>query len=334
MASFAALSTKATGLVSRAKGDRSAKPSTVPDMSTTVGSVQLGSPILTASGTAGHGAELSAFVDLAHIGAVVVKSIAAFEWEGNPAPRVHQTTAGMINSVGLQGTGIADWMDNELPDLEAAGALVVASIWGRSVDDYARAAQLLADAPDTVVAVEVNISCPNTEAGNELFAHSPSMTDEVIKACAVAQRPLWAKLSPNGGPVLVPVAQAAANAGAEAVTVANTYFGLSVDPVTRKPRLGKGFGGVSGPAIHPLAVRAVALVHQAEPTLPIVAAGGVATVEDVVEFALVGASAVQIGTATFADPAITGRLATELGHWCAKQGVASYRDLVGQVDFS
>ncbi len=304
------------------------------DLSARVGSVSLASPILTASGTAGHGAELSAFVDLTKLGAVVVKSIAAFAWEGNPAPRVHQTTAGMINSVGLQGTGIADWMENELPDLEAAGATVVASIWGRSVYDYARAAELLADAPASVVAVEVNISCPNTEAGNELFAHSPEMTSQVISACHSANRPLWAKLSPNGGPVLVPVARAAATAGAEAVTVANTFFGLSVDPVTRRPRLGKGFGGVSGPAIHPLAVRAVALVHQAEPDLPIVAAGGVATVEDVVEFALVGASAVQVGTATLADPQITERLATELGRWCAKQGVASYAELVGAADFS
>lgn len=312
------------------------RPSSVSgiDLSTQVGSVSLGSPILTASGTAGHGAELSAFVDLATLGAIVVKSIAAFEWDGNPAPRVHQTTAGMINSVGLQGRGIADWLENELPDLEAAGALVVASIWGRSIDDYQRAAQLLADAPDTVVAVEVNISCPNTEAGNELFAHSPQMTEQVISVCSVADRPLWAKLSPNGGPVLVPVARAAANAGAEAVTVANTYFGLSVDPITRKPRLGKGFGGVSGPAIHPLAVRAVALVHDAEPQLPIVAAGGVGSVDDVVEFALVGASAVQVGTASFADPAISGRLVTDLGRWCAKQGVASFDDLIGKADFS
>ena len=160
------------------------------------------------------------------------------------------------------------------------------------------------------------------------------MTEQVISVCSVADRPLWAKLSPNGGPVLVPVARAAANAGAEAVTVANTYFGLSVDPITRKPRLGKGFGGVSGPAIHPLAVRAVALVHDAEPQLPIVAAGGVGSVDDVVEFALVGASAVQVGTASFADPAITGRLVTDLGRWCAKQGVASFADLIGKADFS
>lgn len=304
------------------------------DMTTRVGSVALVSPIMTASGTAGHGAELSAYVDLSRLGAVVVKSLAAFAWQGNPAPRVHQTTAGMINSVGLQGTGVADWLENELPDLEAAGATVVASIWGRTVDDYKRAAELLADASDSVVAIEVNISCPNTEAANELFAHSPQMTEEVIKACEIAGLPLWAKLSPNAGPALVPVAQAAAAGGAEAVTVANTFFGLSIDPVSRKPRLGQGFGGVSGPAIHPLAVRAVALVRQAEPDLPIVAAGGVATAADVVEFALVGASAVQVGTASFADPHITGRLVTDLDRWCAKQGVAGYAELVGAVDFT
>lgn len=214
------------------------------DLTTKVGSLTLDSPILTASGTAGHGAELGAFMDLASLGAVVVKSMAAFAWEGNPAPRVHQTSAGMINSVGLQGEGVAAWLEKELPELEACGATVVASIWGRSVADYARAAQLLAEAPASVVAVEVNISCPNTEAGNELFAHSTAMTDEVIRVCAAANRPLWAKLSPNGGPVLVPVARAAADAGAEAVTVANTYFGLSVDPITRKPRIGQGWGSL------------------------------------------------------------------------------------------
>ncbi len=270
------------------------------DLSTTVGSVVLSSPIMTAAGTAGHGAELGAYVDLASLGAVVVKSLAPYPWDGNPPVRVHQTPSGMINSVGLQGPGVERWLVEELPDLEAAGATVVASIWGRSTADYRRAAELLADAPATVVAVEVNISCPNTEHGNELFAHSRELTTEVIAATAACGRPRWAKLSPNVGPALVDIAAAARDAGAEAVTVANTYFGLSVDPVTRRPRIGAGLdgrgpgraGGVSGPAIHPLAVKAVADVHAAHPDLPIVAAGGVASVEDVVEFALVGASAV------------------------------------------
>lgn len=311
------------------------------DVSTTVGSVVLSSPILTAAGTAGHGAELGAYFDLSSLGAVVVKSLAPYPWDGNPPVRVHQTPSGMINSVGLQGPGVEAWLEHELPDLEAAGAQVVASIWGGTVDDYRRAAEMLADAPGTVVAVEVNISCPNTEHGNELFAHSTALTDAVIAATAACARPRWAKLSPNVGPTLVDIAAAARDAGAEAVTVSNTYFGLSIDPVTRRPRIGAGLdgrgpgraGGVSGPAIHPLAVKAVADVHAAHPDLPIIAAGGVASVEDVIEFALVGASAVQVGTATFDDPATCGRLTTDLPRWCAKQRVGRFADLVGAARF-
>ncbi|MFT7597256.1 MAG: dihydroorotate dehydrogenase (NAD+) catalytic subunit [Acidimicrobiales bacterium] len=307
--------------------------SALPDLSTTVGSLRLPTPILTASGTAGHGAELGAFVDLGSLGAVVVKSLAAFPWDGNPPVRVHQTPSGMINSVGLQGSGVSQWLVSELPELEAAGARVVASIWGRSIDDYAEAAEQLAKASASVVAVEVNISCPNTEAGNELFAHSPTMTEEVLAVTATAGRPRWAKLSPNVGPGLPAIAEAAALGGAEAVTLVNTFFGLSIDPITRRPRLGGGAGGVSGPAIHPLAVRAVHLVHQAIPDLPIVAAGGVATVEDVIEFALVGASAIEVGTATFADPRACGRLTTDLDRWCAKQGIDCFADLIGEARF-
>ncbi len=311
---------------------RQGEPDTV-DLRTRVGSVPLRNPVLTAAGTAGHGAELEAFGSLSELGAVVVKSLAAFPWKGNPPIRVHQTPSGMINSVGLQGPGVEAWMVDELPELDAVGATVVASIWGRSVDDYRIAAEMLADAPPCVVAVEVNISCPNTEAGNELFAHSTTMTAAVIAATDGCRRPRWAKLSPNVGTGLPDIAGAAADAGAEAVTLVNTYFGLSVDPVSRRPRLGNGAGGVSGPAIHPLAVKAVADVHARYPDLPIVAAGGVASVADIIEFALVGASAIQIGTATFADPGTCHRLTTELGAWCAKHGVTSFGDLVGAVEY-
>jgi dihydroorotate dehydrogenase (NAD+) catalytic subunit len=294
-----------------------------------VGSVALPNPVMTASGTAGHGVELGRFVDLAALGAVVVKSLAAYPWAGNPAPRLHQTTAGMINSVGLQGPGIEAWLDHDLPALVAAGARVVASIWGRTVADYETAARLLADAPPQVVAVEVNISCPNTEAGGELFAHSPAMTAEAVAATAACRRPRWAKLSPNAGPALAQVAGAAAAAGAEAVTLVNTYFGLAIDPVTRRPRLGAGGGGVSGPAIHPLAVRAVWDVRAAHPHLPIVGVGGVVTADDAVELALAGAAAVQVGTATFADPRTCGRLIPALARRCANLGVRRFGDLIG-----
>lgn len=306
----------------------------VPDLRTTIGSVTLPTPIMTASGTAGHGAELAAFMDLGTLGAVVVKSLAPFAWEGNPAVRVHQTPSGMINSVGLQGNGVAAWIEQDLPQLEASGARVVASIWGKTIGDYARAAEALSSTSDTVVAVEVNISCPNTEAGNELFAHNSTTTRAVLAATASAGRPRWAKLSPNVGTGLPGIAEAARLGGAEAVTVANTWFGLSIDPVTRRARLGSvsgpgSGGGVSGPAIHPLAVRAVHTVHTAHPDLPIIGAGGATCAEDVVEFLLVGASAVQIGTATLADPRACTRITTELADWCARQGVSRVAELIG-----
>lgn len=299
------------------------------ELTTTIGSVTLPSPVMTAAGTAGHGAELGAYVDLSALGAVVVKSLAHFACEGNPPIRVHQTPSGMINSVGLQGPGVEAWLTDELPDLQRAGARVVVSIWGRTVDDYALAAKALADAPADVVAVEVNISCPNTEAGNAMFAHSTEMTEEVLSVTESCGRPRWAKLSPNIGLGLADIAAAAAAGGAEAVTLVNTYFGLSIDPVTGRARLGGGAGGVSGPAIHPLAVRAVFDVHNAHPDLPIIGVGGVRAVEDVVEFARVGASAVQVGTATFAEPRTVGRLGTDLRRWCANQGVERFVDLVG-----
>lgn len=304
------------------------------DLSTRIGALTLPSPILTASGTAGHGAELSAFFDLSILGAVVVKSLASFAWGGNPAVRVHQTPSGMINSVGLQGPGIRAWIENELPALEALGARVVASIWGRTIGEYAEAAELLAPCSANVVAVEVNISCPNTEAGNELFAHNAATTRSVLEATAGAGRPRWAKLSPNVGTGLPAIAEAAREGGADAVTVANTWFGLSIDPATRRARLGSltgvgSGGGVSGPAIRPLAVRAVHTVHTAHPDLAIIGAGGVTSADDVVEFLLAGASAVQIGTATFADPRACARVTTDLVAWCAKQGVTRIADLIG-----
>lgn len=304
------------------------------DIATTVGSVRLSAPVMPASGTGGHGAELGAFGDLADLGAVVVKSLLPIPWAGNASIRVHQTASGMINSVGLQGPGIAVWAAEDLPALIEAGASVVVSIWGRSVEEYEEAAGMVANLPEEVVAVEVNISCPNTEKGNELFAHSVDATSAVLSATSGANRPRWAKLSPNAGPLLTPVAKAAIQGGAEALTVSNTYLGLSVDPLTRRPRLGNGAGGVSGPAIHPLAVKAVAEVHRALPTAPIVAAGGVATVDDVVEFALVGASAVQVGTMNFADPRTCFRLTEELAVWCDAEGVPRFTDLIGQADLT
>lgn len=300
------------------------------DLSTTVGSLSLRSPVMTASGTSGHGDELSAFVDLSTLGAVVVKSLSAGPWAGNPAPRVHETPAGMINSVGLQGPGVRAWLDDELPAVLATGATVVASIWGSTIEDYAQAAELLADAPAGVVAVEVNVSCPNHHDRNRMFAHAPHTTAEAVQAASICGRPMWAKLSPNVSD-LASIAAAAHEAGAEAVTLVNTVLGMAIDPETRTYRLGNGGGGLSGPAIHPVAVRAVHDVAAAHPELPIIGVGGVARGVDAIELIMAGACAVQVGTASFADPRSVSRVQEEIEQWCFDHGVRSVKELIGVV---
>jgi len=299
-------------------------------MSVRVGSLTLSSPVMTASGTAGHGDELAAYVDLSRLGAVVVKSLGAEPWEGNPAPRIHQSAAGMLNSVGLQGPGIEAWRTHELPALLDRGATVVASIWGRSVEDYARAAEAIGKCPDGVVAVEVNLSCPNLDGGAHLFAHDPDMTAQVLAVTESVGRPRWAKLSPNTDR-LVSVAEAAAAAGAEAVTLVNTVMGMVIDTETRRPVLGGRSGGLSGPAIHPVAVRAVHDVHAALPELPIVGVGGVATAVDAVELMLAGASAVQVGTASFADPRSVIAVLDGMETWCERHSVGRLASLTGDL---
>lgn len=283
-----------------------------------------------ASGTAGYGTELGAYVDLASLGAFVTKSLAHFAWDGNPALRTHATAGGMINSVGLQGPGIASWKRDQLPRLVDAGARIVVSIWGRSVDDYRVAAEELADCAEDVVAVEVNLSCPNTEAGGQLIAHDPEVSAAVIAATAACERPRWAKLSPNTDRV-ADVAAAVQGAGAEAVTVINTVLGMAIDPVTGAYRIGsqERGGGLSGPAIHPVAVRIVHDLHRALPDLPIIGVGGVSTGADALELIRAGASAIQVGTANFDDPRSTARVLAELTDLVERIGASSTREMVG-----
>jgi dihydroorotate dehydrogenase (NAD+) catalytic subunit len=296
------------------------------DLTTTVGSIVLPNPIMTASGTGGHGAELGGFVDLSALGAVVVKSQAPYPWPGNPAPRVHATTAGMVNSVGLQGRGVAGWLRDDLPALVAAGARVVASIWGRTIDDYAEAAALIADAPG-IVAIEVNLSCPNI-GGKGMFAQSADATHDAIAAASAGRRPRWAKLTAMVAD-LTEIAAAADAAGADAVTLVNTVPGMVVDVERRRPALGGAGGGLSGAAIHPVAVRAVFDVHAALPHVPIVGVGGVTDGATAVELLLAGASAVQVGTATLADPRAPARILDDVVGWCRRHGVTRLSELVG-----
>jgi dihydroorotate dehydrogenase (NAD+) catalytic subunit len=300
------------------------------DLATAVGSVALPNPVMAASGTAGHGAELARYMDLSGLGAVVVKSLSAEPWAGNPAPRVTEVDAGMLNSVGLQNPGVDGWLEDELPPLLATGARVVASIWGFTVEAYEKAASALAQAPPEVVAVEVNLSCPNVELRRAMFAHSATLTAEAVEATAACNRPRWAKLSPNVTD-LTEIAGAALAAGAEALTLVNTVMGLAIDVETRRPRLGAGGGGLSGPAIRPVAVRAVHDVAGAFPGAAIVGVGGVTAAEHAVELLLAGASAVQVGTASFADPRACARLVGGLERWCRRHGVARVADLVGSA---
>lgn len=301
------------------------------DMRTRVGSVSLPNPVLTASGTAGHGAELGSYVDLASLGAVVVKSLAAEPWAGNPAPRVHETPAGMINSVGLQGPGVSRWVEDELPALVNRGARVVASIWGRRGEDYARAAALLVGVPG-VVAVEVNVSCPNLDDRSRMFAHSATATFDAVAATAVCGLPRWVKLSPNVAD-LVDIAGAGLNAGAEALVLINTLLAMAIDPRRGTYRLGSGSGGggLSGPAIRPVAVRAVHDCRAAFATVGIVGVGGVTRGIDAVEMLMAGADAVEVGTATFREPRAPVQVLAGLQRWCRWNGVERVRSIVGVV---
>ena len=298
------------------------------DLSCSLGSVRLANPVMTASGTAGHGDELGAYFALGELGAVVVKSLTTVPWPGNPAPRVHQTPAGMLNSVGLQGPGVEAWIRDELPALAATGARVVVSLWGHRVEDYGRAACLLAGA-EGITAVEVNVSCPNLEDRRRMFAHSPTATAEAVEAVRGGTAlPLWVKLSPTVAD-LPEVATAAFDAGAEAVTLINTVLGMAIDVERRRPVLGGTGGGLSGPAVHPVAVRAVYDVREAIPDAVIIGAGGVASGEDAVELLMAGASAIQVGTATFRDPRAPLRVLGELRGWCARHGVRTVAELTG-----
>jgi dihydroorotate dehydrogenase (NAD+) catalytic subunit len=302
-------------------------------MGVRLGELELPNPIVTASGTYGHGAEVARLDDASRLGAITAKSVSAGPWEGKPAPRLHMTAAGMLNAVGLQGPGVAAWVEHDLPALRAVGARVIASIWARSVDEFACAAQLLAPARDDLVAVEVNVSCPNLERRSEMFAHDPDATADAIRAVfdVGLGLPVFAKLSPNVTDLTV-IARAAVDGGATGLTLVNTVLGLLIDAETRRPVLGGGGGGLSGPAIKPVALRAVHDVTIALPGVPVIGTGGVQSGVDAIEMLLAGATAVGVGTASFLDPRAPYRILEELVAWCTSHGVARVQDLVGALE--
>ena len=310
------------------------KSSGVSNSMTRVGSVELKSPVMNASGTAGHGTELHRYVDLSSLGAFVVKSLAPFEWAGNASPRLSPTAGGMLNAVGLQGPGIEYWINHDLPKLLDVGASIVVSIWGFGVDDYAQAAQMLRPVAQHLSALEINLSCPNTKSATDsaarhaIFAHEPQLVEEIVKASQIDGVPAWAKLSPNTH-LVIEGARAAQRGGAQAVTLINTALGMSMNPTTGLPSLGNGGGGLSGRSVHPIAVRAVYEVAANVPDLPIVGAGGVTNGWEAIELMLAGASAVQVGTASFAEPRAMTRIQREMNSWAKRHDVNEGSEIVG-----
>lgn len=236
----------------------------------------------------------------------------------------------MINAVGLQGPGVEQWISHDLPALEAAGATVVASIWGRSVDDYARAAEMLMPVASRIAALEVNLSCPNLEGRGGIIAHDVEVSSAVIAACRVAGLPMWAKLSPNTDRI-VDVAIAVVAAGADALTLINTVVGMAIDVETARPVLGNGGGGVSGRAIHAVALRAVHDVRKELRDVPIVGVGGISTGVEAIAMMQAGANAVQVGTASFLRPDASLRVLNDMHHWMSRHGESSWSSVTSRL---
>ncbi len=299
-------------------------------LATRVGALELSSPLLTASGTFGHDGEATAFLEPGDLGALVLKTVTPRPRHGNRAPRLVETPCGLMNSIGLENRGVEAFLAENLGALERLPMPVVANAGGESVEEYA--AMIRAFGPlDAFAAIEVNLSCPNVQGGSLPFSSSAEAVAEVVAACrALTDKPLWAKLSPNVTRI-APLAAAAEAAGADALTVCNTVLGLAVDWRQRKPALGAGFGGLSGPAVRPIAMRMVREASQAV-SIPIVASGGAACADDVLQFLVAGASAVQIGTAGFREPSCVSRVAAELRRELAAEGLTA-AELVGTLEW-
>jgi dihydroorotate dehydrogenase (NAD+) catalytic subunit len=294
-----------------------------------LGPLRLKNPIVTASGTFGYGLEFTDFVDLSGLGAICTKGLSLLPHAGNPPPRICETPAGMLNAIGLQNIGVDVFLREKLPRLRELNATVIANVWGDTEEDYVAVARALEEA-EGLAGLELNISCPNVEKGGMLFGNSPRATAALVARVRKAtRRPLIVKLSPNA-PDLVRSARAAHDSGADVLSLINTFVGLAIDPETARPRLSFGTGGLSGPAIRPLAVRMVFEVARALPGVPLMGIGGVSELSDVLEFLAAGATAVQVGTANFKDPGVSGRLVEELAIYCRERRV-TVASLVGRV---
>lgn len=288
-------------------------------------------PVIAASGTFAYGIEFERVADLAALGAFIVKGISRTPMQGNPAPRVWEAEAGMINSIGLQNIGVEAFVRDKVPALEKIPTPYFVNVFGYATEDYVEVVKRLENVPGPA-AYELNVSCPNTKHGGIFFGSDPGLLSELVSAVrSVTQRPLIVKLSPNVARI-EPLAKAAEEAGADALSLVNTIVSLAIDARRRSPRIGAGFGGLSGPAIKPIALRLVYEATQAV-KVPIIGLGGIATGEDAAEFLVAGASAVQVGTANFWDPRATGRIARELDTFLREEKIANVRELVGTLRF-
>jgi len=302
------------------------------DLSVRIGALELKNPLIAASGCFGYGVEYADFVDLSSLGGVAVKGLFLSEREGHPPPRIVETPAGMLNAIGLQGIGVHRYIAEKLPELRRLGATNVINICGSTLDEYVELARILSDA-DGVHALELNISCPNIKEGGITFGCSLHGTFDVVSAVKkVTRLPVIPKLTPNVTDV-ASIAKAAEDAGADAVSLVNTFLAMAIDVETRRPKLSNIVGGLSGPAIRPIAVRMVYECRRAV-KIPVIGMGGIASATDALEFMIAGATAVQVGTANFVDPFIWTKLLDGMRDYMARHEMTRLADLVGTIDTS
>ncbi len=300
-----------------------------PDLSTTICGLCLRNPIIAASGTFGYGVEFEKILHIESIGGFVTKGISLDPIVGNPAPRLYETTEGMINSVGLQNIGVRAFVQDKVPRLASLGAPAFVNVFGYSVEDYCETVRVLEDAPN-LAGYELNVSCPNTKCGGMFFSTDPAMLASVVEPVRrLAKRPVIVKLSPNVA-AIEPLALASERSGADAISLVNTFLALAVDARNRTPRVGNGMGGLSGAAIKPIALRMVWQAAKAV-KIPVIGLGGISTGEDAAEFLVAGAHAVEVGTASFWDPRSTARIARELEVFLKNERIASISSLIGTL---
>ena len=301
-----------------------------PDLSVSFAGIQLKNPVIGASGTFGYGVEFEDVVHLDRLGGFVVKGLSKEPMIGNPPPRLYETAAGMLNAIGLQNIGARGFVEEKLPRLrEIKNAVVIANVFGYTREDYEHTIEIL-NTGEGIAAYELNVSCPNTQHGGIQFGSDPRLLDELVtSARRFSQRPLIVKLSPNVTSI-GQMAHIAQEAGADAVSLVNTFVAMAIDIKTRTPRIANVSAGLSGPAIKPIAVR---MVYEASKSvqIPVIGIGGISTAADVIEFMLAGAAAVQVGTASYWDPRATEKIAAELGRWCAEHEVARIAELTGAM---